>query len=190
MTTMINGLDYGPIACLVGKWKGDRGLDIAPDNDASDGVERNPYNETITYEAIGDVKNANEQTLAIVRYHQVVIETATNEQFHDQVGYWTWDSATGVVTHSLTIPRACALLAGGKGTIDGDKVTLTVEASLDNEDFTVAQSDFMFSKAKTTAFSMTVEVEGDNMSYRESTMLDIYGGRQFDHRDKSVLTRV
>lgn len=189
MSTVIDGLDYGPIACLVGTWKGDRGLDIAPDQEEADGIERNPFHETITYEAAGDVTNADDQVLAIVRYHQVVIKTETGKQFHDQVGYWTWDSATGVVTESLTIPRACALLAGGTATVDGNKTTLSVSASLDNKDYTIAQSDYMLEKARTTAFTMVLEVEGNEMTYRESTMLDIYG-KEFDHKDKSTLTRV
>lgn len=189
MTTVIDGLDYGPLAGLVGEWKGDRGLDVAPDKDEDDGVERNPFYETISFDAIGDAENAKEQVLAVVRYHQKVYRKSNDKQFHDQLGYWTWDSKTGVVTHSLTIPRSFSLVAGGKAKQEGDKVILDVSASLDNDDFTIAQSDFMFAKAKTTAFTMTVEVEGDSLSYRESTMLDIYGG-EFDHRDKSDLVRV
>ncbi len=190
MSTVIDGLDYGPIACLVGEWKGDRGMDISPDQDEDDGIERNPYYETIVFEAIGDAENANEQVLAVVRYHQKVYRKSNDQQFHDQIGYWTWDSKTGVVTHSVNIPRAVAIVAGGNATQDGSKTVLEVSAGLDKEDYTVSQSDFMFAKAKTTAFDMTIEVDGDSMSYRESTMLEIYGNRSFDHRDKSVLTRV
>ncbi len=190
MSTEIDGLDYGPLACLIGKWEGDRGMDISPDNEENDGIERTPYFETIHFEAIGDVTNANEQTLAIVRYHQEVYRRSNEQQFHDQIGYWTWDSNTGVVTHSVNIPRAVAIVAGGKASQDGNKTTFEVAADLDKEDYTVSQSDFMFAKAKTTAFTMTLEVDGDSMSYRESTMLEIYGNRKFDHRDKSQLKRV
>ena len=189
MTTIIEGLDYGPLASLVGKWKGERGLDIAPDEEEADGIERNPFHETITFVTAGDVTNANEQVLAIIRYHQIVIRTSTGKQFHDQIGYWTWDKATDVVTHSLTIPRACALLAGGKATVDGSKTTFEVSSSLENDDFTITQSDYLMAKAKTTSFTMTLEVDGDAMRYKESTMLEIYG-KEFDHRDKSELVRV
>ena len=65
--TVIEGINYGPLACLVGTWKGDKGLDVAPE---PDGKEENPYFETILFEAIGDVKNAGEQVLAALRYHQ------------------------------------------------------------------------------------------------------------------------
>ena len=49
--------------------------------------------ETITFEAAGDVTNAERQTLAVVRYHQVVRRKSNDEVFHDQVGYWTWDAS-------------------------------------------------------------------------------------------------
>jgi len=44
-------------------------MDISP---GPDGQEENPYFETIIFAAAGEVKNAEEQVLAIVRYHQVV----------------------------------------------------------------------------------------------------------------------
>ena len=64
-----DAVDYGPLTGLIGTWKGDKGMDISPE---PGGTEENPYFETIAFEAAGDVKNAEEQTLAIVRYHQVV----------------------------------------------------------------------------------------------------------------------
>ncbi len=48
-------IDYGPLRQLIGTWTGRGGLDIAPE---PDGTERNPYYETIVFEAGGDVTNA------------------------------------------------------------------------------------------------------------------------------------
>ena len=39
-------VDYGPLSKLIGVWKGDKGMDIAPE---PDGTEENPYYETITF---------------------------------------------------------------------------------------------------------------------------------------------
>jgi len=47
--------DYGPLTDLIGTWKGNKGIDIAPE---PDGIENNPYYETIIFEPIGDVTNA------------------------------------------------------------------------------------------------------------------------------------
>ena len=56
-------VDYGPLAGLIGNWRGDKGMDISPE---PDGTEENPYYETLVFEAAGDVGNAGEQTLAVV----------------------------------------------------------------------------------------------------------------------------
>ncbi|MDP3920980.1 MAG: heme-binding beta-barrel domain-containing protein [Candidatus Omnitrophota bacterium] len=90
-TTVINGIAYGPLACLVGTWKGDKGMDVAPE---PEGKEENPYYETILFEAIGDVKNAEEQALSVLRYHQVVSKKSNQKVFHNETGYWMWDAST------------------------------------------------------------------------------------------------
>jgi hypothetical protein len=77
-------IDYGPLTALIGTWQGEKGLDVAPE---PEGTEENPYYETIVFEAGGDVTNAEIQTLAIVRYRQVVHRKSNGEIFHDQIGY-------------------------------------------------------------------------------------------------------
>jgi hypothetical protein len=180
-------VDYGPLAGLIGTWKGERGVDIAPE---PDGIERNPFYEEITFEAAGDVDNAEEQVLAIVRYHQKVFRSSNDEQFHDQVGYWTWDAATGSISNCFTIPRRVAVVAGGKVVSDeGGVITIQVDAADGDQDWGVSQSPFMRDKARTVSFTQTLILDGDTLSYRETTALDIYG-RDFDHKDSSRLTRV
>ena len=188
-STTIEGIDYGPLAFLVGKWTGDKGMDIAPESDGT--IEENPYYEELLFEAIGDVDNADTQNLAIVRYHQKVYRKSNNEQFHDQVGYWLWDAAENTVMQTISIPRGVTLVAGGQfdlASIDGNSVLLRV-ASEEGGDWGIAQSPFMRDNAKTTGFKMNLKVDGDKISYSQTTYLDIYG-RDFDHTDKSSLVRV
>lgn len=184
--TVIDGVDYGPLAGLVGVWKGDSGLDIAPEPDDD---ERNPYYETITFEAAGDVTNAEEQVLAIVRYHQSVSRKSNDEVFHDQIGYWLWDASTGTVVQTLTIPRAVTLLAGGIPEQDGDSVVLSVKAVAGDADFGILQAPFMLSKAQTTAYRHTLTLSGDSLSYNQVTVLEIYGKHDYQHTDENTLTR-
>ena len=47
----------------------------------------------------------------------------------------------------------------------------------------------MNEKAKTKAFEMTLTLDNDVLSYRETTYLHIYGV-DFDHVDKSSLRKV
>ncbi|MBT4519401.1 MAG: FABP family protein [Halieaceae bacterium] len=183
---MIDGIDYGPLEVLVGQWQGDKGTDISPE---PDGQEDTPYFETIDFEAAGDVTNGGKQTLAIVRYHQVVSKKAGGQVFHDEIGYWTWDSSTDVIAHSLTIPRAVCVLAGGVCAPVEGAVTLNVEAREGDKDWGIIQSPFMRDNAKTIAFKHRITVDGDNLDYFETMVLDIYG-KIFDHTDSNSLTRV
>ena len=102
---MVKTVDYGPLACLIGTWRGDKGLDVAPD---PEGVEENPYYETLTFTPIGDVTNANSQVLVGLRYLQSVSRKSNDQVFHDQTSYWMWDAATGSVSQSLLIPASSA----------------------------------------------------------------------------------
>jgi len=184
--TVIEGIDYGPLAALVGTWKGDRGIDVAPE---PGGDERAPYYETIVFEAAGDVTNAGEQTLAVVSYHQVVSRKSNDEVFHDQVGYWLWDAATNGIVESFVIPRGVGIVAEGTLASPADRSQeLVFEVSADARG--VVQAQFMFNRARTTAFTHTLTVSGDEMRYRETTTLDIYGREAYEHTDANTLRRV
>lgn len=184
-STFIDGVDYGPLACLVGNWSGDKGVDKAPE---PDGEEKNLYYETLMFEAIGDVTNAEKQVLAVLRYHQVVSRKSNDEVFHNETGYWSWDAATDVLTHSLTIPRGVCVLAGGRATTTDAGICLKVTAKADDPDWGIVQSPFMRDNAKTTEFRHSITVDGDKMVYEETTVLDIYG-RVYDHTDRNRLQR-
>lgn len=187
--TEIDGIDYGPLAFLVGRWKGDKGMDKSPESDGT--TEENPYYEELLFEAAGDVDNADKQYLTIVRYHQKVYRKSNDEQFHDQVGYWLWDAAENTVMHTISIPRGVTLVAGGSfdpASIKGNSALLRV-TSEEGGDWGIAQSPFMRDNASTKAFKMNLKVDGDKISYSQTTYLDIYG-RDFDHTDRSSLVRV
>lgn len=187
--TIIDGVDYGPLAALIGVWKGDKGVDVAPE---PEGQERNLYYETILYEACGDVDNAETQFLSIVRYHQVVSRKTNDEVFHNETGYWLWDAKAGVIMHTLTIPRAVCLIAGGNAeapeSLDQELV-LEVRAAADDPDWKIIEGPFMRDNARTLEFSQSITVDGDSMVYVENSVLDIYG-RRFEHTDRNRLTRV
>jgi hypothetical protein len=190
MSTTISGVDYGPLAGLVGNWSGDKGLDVAPE---PDGQQETPYYETFLFEAIGDVTNAESQTLAVLRYHQVVTRKSDDQVFHNETGYWMWemwDASSGVVMHSLTIPRGVCVLAGGSAhnAVDGG-VSIKVEADIENPDWGIIQSPFMQQNARTIGFRQSILLKADEFEYTETTVLDIYG-KIFDHTDGNTLKRV
>ena len=185
-SSIIEGTDYGPLAPLVGVWKGDKGTDISPD---PDGQEVSPFYETISFEAIGQVDNAEEQELAALRYHQVVRRKSNDEVFHNETGFWMWDVATQVIMQVLSIPRGVCLIAGGtyQAGASASPIVLEVRAAIDDRDWGIVQSPFMRDNAKTLEFRHTISVGVDSLTYDETTVLDIYG-RRFDHTDENTLT--
>lgn len=46
----------------------------------------------------------------------------------------------------------------------------------------------MRDNARTVEFRHTIKVDGDKLTYKETTVLDIYG-KTFDHTDENELTR-
>jgi hypothetical protein len=181
-------VDYGPLTGLIGKWKGDRGMDISPE---PDGTEENPYYETIEFEAGGDVENAETQKLAVVPYRQIVSRKSNDEVFHHQVGYWLWDGEAGTIAQTLTIPRAVSLVAGGHcaASVKGSApVVLEVVAKLGDPEWGIVQSPFMRDNASTIAFRHVITLDGNRLSYTEATTLEIYG-RRFEHTDVNELVR-
>jgi hypothetical protein len=174
---MSDPIDYGPLEALAGTWEGDKGLDRAPE---PDGTEENPYFETLLFEKIGDVTNAEKQTLAVLRYHQVVSRKSDQKVFHNESGYLSWDAQSKTVTLNLAIPRGVTLVAPGTSTPNG----FTVEAKAD----TIAQSPFMRDNASTLGFTRKLAVNGDTLSYSQTTLLSIYG-KQFEHTDENELAK-
>ena len=186
--TIIAGVDFGPLACLIGKWKGDKGLDIAPEPDGSE--EQNPFYEEIFFEAVGDVENADTQKLAVVRYHQKVFKKKNDKQFHDQVGYWLWDAANKQVIKSFVVPRGYTVMAGG--TAEADAKSFEMMAELGSETYGICSNQWLANEFKTVRFELRIDLhDDDTWSYEEDTVLQIKGQDElFHHRDKNTLKRV
>ncbi len=187
MNSIIDGVDYGPLAPLIGKWSGNKGIDKAPDNQAN--LDESKFTDELTFTLAGSAENAEEQELVSVKYHHVVKRAENGLIFHDQIGHWIYEPSTETIMHSLTIPRGVCVLAGGKyQNLDGESI-FEVEAQAGSETYGILQSPFMMEKAKTKAFKMKLCVKGNELSYREVMSLHIYG-KDFEHIDESTLQRV
>ncbi|MCH7496606.1 MAG: FABP family protein [Candidatus Marinimicrobia bacterium] len=186
MSAKKKDIDYGPLNELIGVWRGAKGLDVAPE---PAGAEDNPYFETITYLAIGDVTNAESQVLWAVHYRQIVQRKSNNEIFHDETGYWMWDPKEETIMHALAIPRGVSVLAGGTytGARDAEgRVMIEVAAKLDDSNWKIIQSPFMLEYARTTEFRQHITVGNGKLSYSETTIVEIYG-KVFEHTDQNDL---
>ena len=154
MSTVINGVDYGPLAQLLGKWVGSRGVDVAPDNQAK--IDKSAFTDEMMFTPSGPAVNAEEQELVSIKYHHIVRRSENGCIFHDQIGHWIYEPSTNLVMHSLSIPRGLTLLAGGKLSSESNETIFSVKAELGSETFGIAQSPFMMEKAKTKAFEMEI----------------------------------
>lgn len=180
-------IDYGPLAGLIGTWKGDKGTDLSPEDD---GTETNLYAETITFTGVGDVDNAETQELVALHYSLLVDRIRDGKRIHNQTGYWIWDAGAQTVMHGFTIPRAVGVIAGGQCREASDgSITFEVAAGLDDPDWQIIQSPFMREHALTTGFRQTMTVTADRLSYRQTTLVDIYHYQSFEHTDENELQR-
>ena len=105
--------NLGPLTPLAGIWEG-RGLDVHP---AEQGTEQNEYIERIELQPI-DGQTNGPQLYYGLRYHTRIVKPDDVETFHDQVGYWLWEPATGTLVQTLAIPRGQIAMAIGHASPD------------------------------------------------------------------------
>lgn len=184
---MENTTKTNPLVGLLGIWKGNKGVDLAPKPDED---ENNPYYETLTIESIdGDIENAEEQEISAVRYSQVVREISNDKVSHTETGFWIWDKNENTIMCTLSIPRGLSLVAGGEvKTNSSNELTFNVSAQDNNPDWGIVQSPFLKNKAKTLDFKRELILFGNSLSYTQEMTLDIYG-KIFSHIDKNTLTK-
>jgi len=183
--------ELGPLGQLQGIWEGEKGTDLAPSDKPADNRQpvTSPYRERMVFEPTGRVDN-HEQVLYGLRYATKAWRIGAPDPFHEEVGYWMWDAASGVVLRSFMPPRGMAVLAGGKATATARELFL--EANAGDEVFGICSSPFLTAEFKTVRYTLVVKlIDDDTFSYDEHTWLQLKGRRElFDHRDENTLRRV
>src|SRR6478736_55310 len=113
--------NLGPLTRMAGIFEGRRSLDINP---KAAGPERQEFIEHVEMQPIDPQANGP-QLFYGLRYHTRIVKPGEVETYHDQVGYWLWEPATGTVIHTLTIPRAQVAMALGKASAEARQFELT-----------------------------------------------------------------
>jgi len=178
--------NLGPLRRLAGVWEGKKGIDLNP---KADGPERRQYLERIEFQPIDPQANGP-QLLYGLRYHQHVNTPEEDITFHDQVGYWLWEPATGLVMQSLTIPRGQTVLAVGQA--KPDDATLVVSATRGQTSYGICSTDFLEYAFRTDGYRLEITFDADgSWKYVSDTMLTVRGrGELFRHRDVNRLVKV
>ncbi|MBL8328970.1 MAG: FABP family protein [Rubrivivax sp.] len=178
--------NLGPLTRMAGVWEGTRGLDLKP---KAEGPKKQAYVERLELQPIDPVTNGP-QLLYGLRYHTHITKPDQVKTYHEQVGYWLWEPATGTVIHTLTIPRGQTAMAAGTATPDASSFSLQATQGLDT--WGICSAPFLNHAFKTTAFSITVSYHEDgSWGYEEDTVLQILGQDEpFHHVDKNRLQKV
>lgn len=178
--------NLGPLAALAGTWEGAKGLDVNPYIDAP---RRQAFIERIEIQPI-DPQSNGPQLLYGLRYHTRIVKPGEVETYHDQVGYWLWEPATGQIIHTLSIPRGQTVLAIGQAAPDA--TTFTVTARRGSTVNGISSAPFLEHAFRTDAFTMEVTINDDGTwSYFEDTVLAVFGRPEpFHHTDRNTLTRI
>ena len=178
--------NLGPLRRLAGIWQGDKGVDLNP---KADGPQRKTFTERIELQPIDPQPNGP-QLLYGLRYHTRIIAPGEAATFHDQVGYWLWEPATGLVMQSLAIPRGQTALAGGTAAADDDRLVLTARRG--DTQYGISSSPFLEQAFRTDSYRIEVTFNADgSWSYVLDTMLLVKGRAElFAHRDVNTLVKV
>lgn len=177
--------NLGPLTRLAGRWRGTRGVDVNP---KADGPETQGYIETIDLEPI-DPQTNGPQLLYGLRYHQHVNKPGERPTYHDQIGYWLWEPATGAIYQTVSIPRAQTVLAMGRAAADATRFELVAERGTTVNG--IVSQPFLEEAFTTLSYRIVVTLDADGgWSYDEDTVLRVRGQAEpFHHTDRSTLVR-
>ena len=177
----------GPLQPLVGTWEGEGGVDFSFHH-AEGETGNTDYRERVTFSPFGPVDNGD-QTLFGLDYRMAAWRNDEVDPFHTEVGYWLWCADSGSVMRAFMVPRGTVLLAGGEVAPDATEFTLTAE--LGSTTYGILENRYLSANASTIAYTVTVRVDGDTLTYEEDSVLRM---REFDepfhHTDRNVLRRV
>jgi hypothetical protein len=178
--------NLGPLRRMAGVWEGAKGLDVNP---KAAGPERAQFIERIDLQPIDPQANGP-QLFYGLRYHAHILKPGEATTYHDQVGYWLWEPATGLVLQTLTIPRGQAALA--KGFASPDAESFKVSARRGETENGICSTIFLETAFRTVSYEIQVTFNADGTwSYFEDTVLMVQGRAEpFHHEDSNTLTRL
>ena len=179
-------VNLGPLRRLAGIWEGSGGLDVNP---KAEGPERRVFRERAEFYPIDPQANGP-QLFYGLRYHIHINTPEEDATFHDQVGYWLWEPATGLVLQTLAIPRGQVAIASGHAAPDATKLVLT--ATRGETEYGICSTAFLEYAFRTDSYKIEIDFNADgSWSYVTDTMLTVRGQTEpFLHQDRNTLRKV
>jgi hypothetical protein len=176
--------NLGPLRPMAGVWRGERGMDVNP---KASGPETQAFVDRLELQPI-DPQTNGPQLFYGLRYHQHIVKPGEVETYHDQVGYWLWEPATGVMIQTLAIPRGQTAMAVGTAAADATQFELI--ASRGQTTYGICSNPFLEDAFRTDEYRIRVTINPEGTwTYDETTALMIKG-ELFKHTDKSTLFKI
>lgn len=178
--------NLGPLRGMAGTWEGEKGLDVKP---KAEGPKTQAYVERIDLQPI-DGQTNGPQLFYGLRYHTFITKPGLTKAYHDQIGYWLWEPKTGLIIHTLAIPRGQTALAMGQA--GADAKTFEVASERGTTVNGISSNPFLEEAFRTDSFRMKVTINDDGTwSYFEDTVLQIKGQAEpFHHTDRNTLRKI
>ena len=178
--------NLGPLRHFAGIWEGQKGIDLNP---KADGPEQRDYFERVEMQPIDPQANGP-QLFYGLRYHTHIGTREEDTTFHDQVGYWLWEPATGLIIQTLSIPRGQIAMACGHA--DKDDLHLSLKATRGPTDYGICSTTFLEQAFRTDSYQIDIDFASDgSWSYVSETMLMVHGRDEpFAHRDTGTLHKI
>lgn len=178
--------NLGPLRAMAGIWQGVRGLDVKP---KAEGPKKQAFVERFELQPI-DPQTNGPQLFYGLRYHTHITKPEQSKTYHDQVGYWLWEPATGTVIQTLAIPRGQIAMAVGHAAADATQFELV--AQRESTTYGICSNPFLEHAFKTVEYRIRVTLHPDGTwSYDEDTVMVIRGQTEpFHHTDRNTLHKI
>lgn len=177
--------NLGPLAPLAGIWEGEQGRDV---HLGGDGEKTERFVERYELQPIDPQLNGP-QLLYGLRYWTHVLRPDRPATYHDQVGYWLWEPATGMIIQTHTIPRGQVAMAIGHAAPEARSFAL--ECRFGSPTNGTCSNPFLDHAKQTLAFTIRVDIHDDgSWAYEQDTVLRILGrDALFHHTDRNRLRK-
>jgi hypothetical protein len=178
--------NLGPLRAMAGIWEGTKGLDRKP---KAAGPKEQIYVERIELQPI-DPQTNGPQLFYGLRYWTHIVKPNQIKTYHDQVGYWLWEPATGNIIQTLTIPRGQTAMAFGNAAADATSFELVAERGEVTNG--ICSNPYLEYAFKTIEYRIKVSIlPNDTWSYEQDTVIMVRGQSEpFHHTDRNILTRI
>ena len=178
--------NLGPLRAIAGIWRSAEGTDVNP---KAEGPRTEAYVDRVELQPI-DPQTNGPQLFYGLRYHQHIVKPGEVETFHDQVGYWLWEPATGTVIQTVAIPRGQTAMAGGTSAANAKEFELAAKRG--STAYGILSNPFLEDAFRTLEYRIKVSVYPDGRwSYDQTTLLAIKGSTEpFRHHDTNTFVKV